>query len=204
MEKRRRCLIDYESERGGTLKTLKIRVLVLAAGLLLVSCMLVEPQAVPERPVATKDLLIGLHDMPEGWVVTDGPEDSPWEINVDEGFWIGFEAVDSMPHRKASHEICRYDNARKAAIIYEDLVVPYHYGETPAGWTYQSLLADQYHFTCYTYTGYTNPICEWSGVYEEYIVIFNSGLIPERMSLEDMERIIQTIETRMEQNLQKP
>jgi len=180
------------------------RVLVVVANLLLVACVLVQPQPAPERPFATETLLISLDDMPEGWFVTDGPEDSSDEINVDEGFWIVFEATDSEPHRKAIHEVYRYDNAWQARVIYKDLVLPYHHGETPVSWTYQSSLADPYNFTCYTYKGYVHPICKWSGVYEEYIVIFSAGLIPGRMSLEDMERIIQTIETRMKQNLQTP
>jgi hypothetical protein len=75
---------------------------------------------------------------------------------------------------------------------------------TPPAWRYSSPLAGQSHLTCYDYGGQTPPVCTWSGLYEEFIVIFHSWLIPERMSLNDIEHIVRAIDARMAQYLGTP
>lgn len=171
----------------------------IAASLMLSSC--IREQPVPKRSFTTLDLLIGLSDMPPGWIVGYGPGKgrsyiSPKEDSSEISFYVNDEHL--QPGRRgAAHEVYRYRSSEAARGVYKDLVLP-RAGKTPEGWSYQSPIADQSDFTCYDYEGREPyPFCEWSARYEEYVVIFSSWLIPGYMSLEDIERVVRVIDARM-------
>jgi len=107
----------------------------------------------------------------------------------------------TVPFQTASHRVFQYRNPRQARLIYQDDVLPEHWGSTPLEWEYESSLASSSAFTCYRYNDISQPNCQWSGVYEEYIIIFDAWLIPERMTLQDIEHIVGAIETRTAQYL---
>lgn len=174
-------------------------VLTVTAMLLLSAC----TQA-PERSFTTMELLIGLSDMPKGWQVSDGPDRAEDYISREDASGIVFVAQTDSPRRTASHRVYRYDSSVQAKRVYERLVLPTEAGECPPTWVYQSPVAEQSHFVCYDYEGRELPVCTWSGRYEEYIVVFHSWLIPDWMSLNDVERVVRAIDERMAQYLEKP
>lgn len=172
-----------------------------AAMLLLSSCAPESPP--PERHFTTRDLLIGLSEMPDGW--TGCLEQSADYLSTQDSATMAFEADTTMSPRVARHRVYRYRSAQAARGVYQDIVTPGQVGKTPAEWTYRSSIADQSFFTCYDYEGRVPyPVCEWSARYEEYVVIFHSWLIPGYMSLEDMERVVRAIDARMAHYLGKP
>jgi hypothetical protein len=183
-----------------------VTMLIVFAPTILSSC--VPERLAPERSFTTKELLIGLSDMPPGWEVSWGPEKSKDYISTHDSFAIAFIVNDAnLPfgRRGALHAVYRYRSARAAEGIYKDVVLPGQVGKMPGEWTYQSPIADQSHFACYDYEGREPyPVCEWSARYEEYIVDFFSWLIPGYMSLEDMERVVRAIDARMAHYLGKP
>lgn len=176
--------------------------IMLFLSLLMLSCSLYRSKPAPARPFATQDLLISLEDMPPGWQVRSGPEELRDSITVGESLWIVFTAENATtPFQTASHRVFQYRNPRQAMRIYQSDVLPRHWGETPVEWKYESSLARTYTITCYRYNDVSQSVCEWSGVYEEYIIIFSAWLIPERMTLQDIEHIVGVIETRTAQYL---
>lgn len=169
----------------------------LLLGFLMLSCGVDQPDPAPTRPFSTEDLLITLEDMPPGWQVRSGPEDLRDSITVGESLWIVFTAEDTVaPFQTASHRVYQYHNHRQATQIYQSDVQVGHWGETPPEWKYESSLASTYTFTCGWYNDISQSVCEWSGVYEEYIIVFHAWLILDRMTLQDIERIVGGIETR--------
>ena len=179
----------------------------LVATVLWSSC--VPEQPAPERLFTTRDLLIGVSDMPPGWKVGYGPGKgrfyiSPKEDGSEISFYVSDERI-PLGRRGAYQGAYRYHSAKAAKGVYENLVLPGQVGKTPARWRYQSPIADQSYFACYDYEGREPyPTCEWSARYEEYVVVFSSWLIPGYMSLEDMERVVRAIDARMATYLGKP
>lgn len=171
-------------------------------GLLLSACSYLE--TAPQRPFTTLELLISLSEMPPGWTVSDRPKKLKDEISIEDASVTIFQADTDFPRRGAMHRAYRYRNRSTAKQVYEEFVIPSQFGTTPPEWTYQSPVADQSYFACYDYEGREPLTCEWSGRYEEYVVVFGSWIIPGRMSLQDMERVVRAIDARMAQYLGKP
>lgn len=171
------------------------------AGVLLSGCDLLE--AAPERSFTTRDLLIGLSDMPPGWTVSDPPKRLKDDVSSKDASITIFQADTDVIRRGASHRAYRYRSRSGAGRMYEEYIRR-KYGTTPPEWTYQSPVADQSYFSCYDNEGREPLNCEWSGRYEEYVVVFGSWIIPGRMSLQDMERVVRAIDARMAQYLGKP
>ena len=159
-------------------------------------------QPAPERPFTTRDLLIGLEDLPADWS-TDGPERAWGDICVEgtDCAMIVFRKVGYQRSRHVHQEAYRFESAAKAADIYERFILPVHTGPTPKRWTYQSSVADQSRLSYYDYEGRQPGIYKWSARYEEYIVRFTAWL--DYMSREDIVRIIRIIDERMAHRLQK-
>lgn len=180
-----------------------IWVLIVLLGFL-IGC--ISPQEpTPTRGFTTRDLLIDLSDMPSGW--TAGVDLSmPISEGGSDDSVIMFKILSPVLY-VAGHWVWHYSNPTRAAINYEKKLVgdfnsnsmaaltPW---EVPDGWSYQSLLADQFHFACYeTEINVRRTICQSMGQYEEYLVIFHSAMSPQFMTYEDFEHILGIIDERM-------
>jgi len=157
----------------------------------------------PARGFTTREVLISLDDMPQGWKVVYGPGKAEDAISGKDSATIRFTAIPEFQVGGAAHSVYRYGSSRKASNIYQELVLPGEVGSKPTSWSFVSSIADQSHFACYDYEGRQPPICSWSARYEEYIVIFHAWLIPERMSLGDIEKVIRVIDDKMRRYLGK-
>lgn len=176
-----------------------------ATSLLLFSCVPKKPA--PERAFTTMDLLISPSDMPTGWKIIRGPGELKDYFSTRDSSWIAFAVSLIGPPGPdgAVHRVYRYRSANSAREVYEGLIRPGIPGKTPVSWTYRSPVADSSHFACYDYEGREPyPVCEYAARYEEYVVVFHSWLIPDYMSLQDMERVIKVIDIRMALYLGKP
>lgn len=171
-------------------------------GILLSAYSLLE--TAPKRSFTTAELLISLSEMPSGWTVSNGPTKLKDDVSSKDASVIVFQADTDVVRRGAMQRAYRYRNSSSAKRMYEEYIRPGQFGTTPPEWTYQSPVADQSYFTCDDNQGREPLRCEWSGRYEEYVVVFGSWIIPDRMSLQDMERVVRAIDTRMAQYLGKP
>lgn len=169
-----------------------------AGALLLVTC---TQTTTPTRRFTAMQLLIELSDMPPGWQVENGPGTLRDHLYGVEAAKIGFSTRTDSQERTAAQRVYRYSSSTKARRVYDKMVLPAQVGETPPEWTYHSSVADQSHFACYDYEGRRPVVCQWSGRYEEYVVIFQSYLLPEQMSLDHMEQVVSIIDARMGQYL---
>lgn len=190
------------------LQTRKSRLLLVA--MLLVVIFIVTRAAsyeapVPERSFAARELLIDLSNMPPDWTQTEKgsvPLGGEGHI-VSDSARIIFGADGYSPHKPTQQYIYRYIRLSIAKRAYEEDAGLA--GEAPLAWTYQSAVADQSLFTCYDYEGREPyPVCNWVGRYEEFVVIVDSWLITERISLQDIEQIIRVIDARMAEYMAKP
>jgi hypothetical protein len=129
-----------------------LMVLLLAGEMFISACGTPIP-ATPVRSFTTMDLLIDLSDMPEGWEVS---KNSPSRIldylagrdpaTADDASRIVFLASPYVPLHQAAHDVYRFKTLAVAKHVYES----FDRGETPPGWTYQSPVAEESKFLCYT------------------------------------------------------
>jgi len=148
----------------------------------------------PERSFTTMDLLIDVEAMPPGW--RSFPAFKPADYYcVRDCASIDFEADSESVRRSAYQDVFRYKDAKTARRIYAE--ISSSPGETPSEWSYRTSAADEFRFACYDYEGQEPPLCQWTARYQEYVVVFGSWLIPDRMAIVDMERVAQAIDLRM-------
>jgi len=174
-------------------------VLVLAWEMLILPCCTRIPPT-PVRSFTTMDLLIDLSDMPEGWKVS---ENSPSRIldylagrdpaTADDASRIVFLAdTPYIPWYDAGHDVYRFKTPAVAKHVYKS----FERGETPLDWTCQSPVAEESKFLCDT-KDQELAYCTWFAYYDEYYVEFGAALVPGKMSLEDVEKIVRVIDKKM-------
>jgi hypothetical protein len=173
-------------------------VIVTAATLLLIVACSVAGGALPTRSFRTNELLINLSDMPSGWSVGYGPGQAFDERGNDDASMVIFYA-DTFPSGKGtSHAVYHYATITAAQNAFQDKSTwP---GTVPPGWTYRSPVSDQTVFSCYDWEGREPyPDCTWVARYQEYVVVLNAWLLPNRMSIADLDRVVRVIDQRMAQ-----
>lgn len=74
-------------------------------------------------------------------------------------------------------------------------------GVRPQEWLDARPNADESQVTCYNYAGRELARCEWVGRYQEYLVFFKTRLVPNYMSVGDMQHVVRAIDARMAQYL---
>lgn len=156
----------------------------------------------PDRPSSTRDLLVGLPDMPSGWI-TDGPERGYGDLCVGgrDCSMIAFRSIGESKSAPVIEEIYQYEDSLEAEVVFDNQILPLQVGRTPGDWKYVSRSADESHFACYDYEGRQPGLCKWSARYDEYVVRFTAWL--DYMSGSDIERIVKLIDLRMSDAVQK-
>jgi len=179
-------------------------VMVTATGLLGLYACNPPVERIPPSPRSfkTMELLISLSDMPPNWFVGSGPVKNQGDTLYysRDASYVVFETDSEYSPKGASHDIYQFIDSANAEHIYNDFFVGMA-GKEPPEWSYQSGVADQYYFVCYDYEGRFPPFCSWVGRYEEFIVVFRAWLIPDRMTLSDIEQIVKTIDSIMGEKL---
>jgi hypothetical protein len=163
------------------------------------ACGFLEPTAA-ERTFKTADLLIGVADMPLGY--SSYEPFSSREFSCAECASVQFPKLNSTA--VATMDVFRYLRTGAAQRLFDEviLVAPHLYPETP--WDYQSAVADKTYFGCFELNEKeAAPVCQWVGLYEEFIVVFRTLLGPDGMSLNEMKNVVQTIDQRLADHLKK-
>ncbi len=160
------------------------------------------PVPAPVRPFSLIDLLIDSSSFPDNWEVIHGPVEAHDSITHAEELMHVFFGTD-IEGITARHDIYRWSSVQDADYAYEKwfYIAPV---ETPIGWSYQSSVADKYHFECYDYVPSQRNGCVWTGLYQEYIVVFSAWMHLDRITLSDIENILATIDSIMDRNLNPP
>ena len=180
--------------------------MVLAVILLVVGC-----TSIPHADVKPNDLLIDLSILPSKWYTVSSSSDPPDEyFGYESGADIWFNGKTNEDLIVAAHYVYRFSSERRAANIYERQLpvwfnsrsvasaTPWH---APEELSYQSVIADQYHFACHVSDiGYTE-ICQAMGQYDNFLVIFHTHVTPEYMTYADIESILEAIDAHMATHL---
>lgn len=181
-----------------------IILLVATLALFLAACALLEPPA-PQRSFALKELLIDQETVSPAWEAFKPFCPCKDDMCTTECVAIQFGIYDREPPIRASQDIYRYRSMGIAQRTFEQVYLPrFEFLNSNGEWIYQSPIADQSHFGCYDSKGHTEPVCQWAGRYEEYIVVFRAHMLSGEMSLEGMEQVVRAIDARMAQYLDKP
>jgi hypothetical protein len=164
----------------------------------------------PARSFHTLDLLADVADMPPGWYVLSGPSPVPRKLDFDsiESGDIQFQR--GSYYTTAVHEVLRYQNSQ-AAWLYLRGVEGVNFASlspvewtSPQGWTYKSLVADDFQFACAPsdkvmddpdFAGMTD--CNAVARYGEFISVFSAPVSKDLMSFSDVERVLRAIDARM-------
>ena len=147
--------------------------------------------AVLEEMVSPFDLLISSENMPQGW-----ESNSPFTFT--DNMCYRCAAIDFDAHiegqSRALHEVFVFPSIEEAARMFYSEVEPRMTGNIPEGWNFSSAIADQSLIACNYHDGSDVPSCKWSGLYDNYIVRFFTGIIPGKMSVSQFEKTVETID----------
>ncbi len=158
----------------------------------------VEPVPTPAFPI--EKLLLDESAFPEGW----GQQGTPSYKNA---YTLGVErtGVTFINRVVAVHEVYRFSSAERAISKYPGSNDSWWFSpregwgpwSVPAELPYQSPVADQFRFACYTEQQTGRQACQAVGQYEQYLVRFHTFMWPETMTFADLQRILVAIDERM-------
>jgi hypothetical protein len=148
---------------------------------------------------------------PEGWELGYGPAHPPQGKHLrdeSEGVFIQFDG-EGIP-AVATHTVLKYDNSFQASIFFftnsefakSDAILSSW--ETPDGWSYRSIVANRFKFACAEMQVWDRFVsCKAVAQYDEYISIFQTPVSPRFMRMEDLHRLLKSIDERMGYFLKK-
>jgi len=168
---------------------------VFLALLTLSRCATVDQSSIPPaiKPI---DLLISSEDLPVGWKSFEVFSDEYDDLCYIDCAIIQFSPVEENKVYSAQ-SVYVYNTIEEAARNYKRQLIPLQLGTMPSDWSYHSGVAIQFDFACYTYKNYSFPVCSWIAQYGKYLVEFHAWLLPERMSLRDLEKVVYRIDSKM-------
>jgi hypothetical protein len=174
----------------------------LLIGLQLMSgCFLMRLIPAPKRSFLPQDLLIAPEDLPPGLKVVSGPDKTGDHDKPPDSMEISIVKSINEPlpndmqcevrefiYIHYSIENAKYDYGLDASFP----------GETNiASWTFMSKLADEQKFSCYTYSNVDYPVCTWVARYEEIEIQVIGWLIPNRVTLDELQNLIRIMDEKI-------
>lgn len=162
------------------------------------------------KPVPLANLLVGLSLFPDKWDVQSEPHPMGAEDEryAEENLVISLRSLDS--DTSALHEVYRYKNASKATFFFHltnaaDFFASHEKQtdwRTPPGWAYHSPIASEFQFACAVFDAFWQTprkinLCVARARYEEFVSIFSMNQPGPNPNLQDIERILHDIDTKM-------
>lgn len=169
----------------------------------------------PERNFTTSDLIIPIEKMPTGLEFAFEPSPMGLEIGFGDAddTYVSFKPITSK-YYAASHYVLLFNNSQKAENWYErefpsefnsnSIAVDEPWQTPPELVSFKSRMADQYYVAC-TINNIAGPkqVCEFMAQYDEFVVIFSSGIRPGIMTIEQFKDVIGEIDQIMVTFLQE-
>lgn len=183
-------------------------VLVVSTSLLLIltSCYYLEPPVQRDPPVAARDLLVEVADLPAAWRSTDIYTIRAGAVDHegDEALEVEFRGPRLSERQDgAYHRVYRFKNATLAANAYQRMQRDRYffaeaedYASHPRNWQYRSLVADDWRFAC-------TSGCGVIARYGEFISVFGTSMTTSSMTVEAFEAVLRAIDRRMADKLGK-
>jgi hypothetical protein len=166
---------------------------------------LFEPPS-PRRTFTVNDLIIDQNKLPTNWQAFTPFFPSGDDLATKESIAIRFGALaNGLNNYYAEEDIYRYPTIGIAKREFN-----YWFSKHPgiihsvSEWKYQSAIADESRFACDPMNGSNfDEYCEWAGRYDEFIIVFNTQMIKNEMTLNDLEKVVKAIDTLMAEHLGK-
>jgi hypothetical protein len=174
--------------------------LILIFGSALTSCTKTQADSIAKLKLS--DLLVTSQDMPSGWTTKGSfspASESDYMASTDSIEMQYYS--DLVPdHAPFIQDIYRSNSGlflvHQAKDDYKYLVTEFHSGTTPSNWKFKSQFSADSDFSCYTYSNVSYPVCDWVGRYDRIVIHVIAWLVPNRMTLSDLEGIISKIDTK--------
>ncbi len=145
-------------------------------------------------------LLITFQDLPPGWTTAGLSSPARWSNYMDgDSMEIDFYSDIVPDHNPFAEEIYRSSGflpTLRSQNNFNYLVKELHSGSIPHDWNFKSQFADNSDFSCYTYSNVSYPACDWIARYDRVVIHVLAWLIPDRMTLSDLENIIGKIDAK--------
>jgi hypothetical protein len=167
------------------------------------SCSKIQTPTPHVRDLRIIDLLIGLSDMPKGWSVKIQPQQFR-EVGAFDAAEIAFVSSSEEPRNGASIGVYNYANTEEATRVFDRQYKVRVFGNIPTTWNNPQVSANQYTVGCYNREGREPYVCTWAAQYQEFVVLFDTWIIPEYMTFEDFEKVVVAIDNRMTLYLESP
>lgn len=154
------------------------------------------------------ELLVTSQDLPVGWLQYGIPlspaSKSEYMDSGTDSIEIDFYSdlvPDDNPLSEQIYRSSGFNSIGRAKDNYNYLEKDLAYGSTPLNWKFKSQFADNSDFTCRPYRDdsnppASNPLCEWIARYNHIVIYVEAYLVPSRMTLSDLENIIQKIDAK--------
>lgn len=175
---------------------LKIRYIYAFLTLIVLSSCTTKNQNSTPPTIKLVDLLISSEAMPVGWKSFEVFSDEYDDLCYINCAIVQFSPVDENKVY-AEQSVYIYNSAEEAERNYKNLLAPLQLGTAPINWSYRSNVAIQSNFACYKHQGKSFPSCSWIALYGKYLAEFYTELLPDKMSLDDLEKVIYHIDTKM-------
>jgi hypothetical protein len=182
------------------MEVIKKRVLTMLSLLIVVllgsGCFINSLIPAPKRNFTSSDLLVTKDELEPGWTIPYGPKKDTDNSKPEDTMW---EIVNKLPEREISDVTERaslYPTTGQAiASFKEDALFPSNI--IVEGWNFASKKADEQKMSCYKYSNLDYPICRWLGRYQEIRIVVIAGLVPGRVTLDELQAIVRAIDTRI-------
>jgi len=154
----------------------------------------------PRRSFTASDLLVKEEELPMGWASPSGAKPETDNRRPGNSMHINLYKLPEAERADITQLSAIYPSVEGAKVHFsEDIQFP---GETDIeGWSFTSDIADEQQFSCYTYSNLNYPICRWLARYQEIYIQVIGRLEPERVTLEEMQTVIQTIDENVAKKL---
>jgi hypothetical protein len=149
----------------------------------------------PMTSASLLPLLLTITDMPAGWISYDP---FPAKCGMFEEFCysVQFDAqVEGESH--AGETIYFYDYEEESVRLYQQPLLGFAFGNSPPGWSPANGKADESYLGCYQYELPDYPLCTYVARYGRYLVKFSTWMVPGKMSLADLENVVNIIDQKM-------
>ena len=157
----------------------------------------------PKRNFTLEDLLIGQGQIPPLWQPFSTFFPAGDNLATNESIALLFGRIIYGDQKAyATQLVYRYETIGVAHRIF-NMYLPGPYLHFPTEWHFKSSYANESFFGCLEMAGNVGQSCEYVGRYEEFITVFRTQMIPNEMTLTDLEKVAKAIDTRMAQYLSK-
>ena len=161
----------------------------------------------PAAPCEIETLLVDESIFPEGWKEQGPPRSKEATASLGvEKIGTGFS---TRTRGVAIQDVYRAYDTRAAVTGYKDLMSFFSVREDETEWvlpielTYRSQVADQFRLGCSTHRPSGVQRCQFIGQYGVYLVKFHTYMSSDLMTYEHLEHILQDIDQRMAECLDK-